>query len=83
MKRIIFIFSILMACTFMAQAQPQITFDTKVKELGYVLWRNPVTVKYEFTSTGDKPLVISRVSSSCDVLRSTGQRLRCRQAARG
>lgn len=65
MKRIIFIFSILMACTFMAQAQPQITFDTKVKELGYVLWRNPVTVKYEFTNTGDKPLVISRVSSSC------------------
>ena len=54
-----------MACTFMAQAQPQITFDTKVKELGYVLWRNPVTVKYEFTNTGDKPLVISRVSSSC------------------
>ena len=35
------------------------------KDLGYVLWRTPATVTYQFTNTGDKPLVISNVTTSC------------------
>lgn len=47
------------------QAQPKISIDTRSRELGYVLWRNPATVTYSFTNTGDKPLVISNVTTSC------------------
>lgn len=65
MKRILFILNILFAAVLAAQAQPKITFDKNVQELGYVLWRNPVTITYHFTNTGDKPLVISKVTSSC------------------
>lgn len=65
MKRILFIISILLAGVVMVNAQSKITFDNSIKELGYVLWRNPVTVTYQFTNTGDKPLVVSRVTSSC------------------
>lgn len=65
MKRILFLFNILFAVVLVAQAQPKITFDKNVQELGYVLWRNPVTITYNFTNTGDKPLVISKVTSSC------------------
>lgn len=42
MKRILFLFNILFAVVLVAQAQPKITFDKNVQELGYVLWRNPV-----------------------------------------
>ena len=65
MKRILFLFNILFAVVLVAQAQPTITFDKNVQELGYVLWRNPMTITYNFTNTGDKPLVISKVTSSC------------------
>lgn len=65
MKRILFLFNILFAVVLVAQAQPKITFDKNVQELGYVLWRNPVTITYNFTNMGDKPLVISKVTSSC------------------
>lgn len=46
MKRILFILNILFAAVLAAQAQPKITFDKNVQELGYVLWRNPVTITY-------------------------------------
>lgn len=65
MKRVLFVFSILFAAVLAAGAQPEITFDRNVQELGYILWRNPVTVSYPFTNTGDKPLVISNVTASC------------------
>ena len=48
-----------------AKAQPQITFERHQQELGYVIWRKPATIVYEFTNTGDKPLVISNVTTSC------------------
>ena len=38
MKRILFLFNILFAVVLVAQAQPKITFDKNVQELGYVLW---------------------------------------------
>lgn len=53
------------------QAQPQITFQQEKQELGYVLWRNPVTVNYEFTNTGDRPLVVSNVTTSCGCTSAT------------
>lgn len=65
MKRLFFIICILNIITTLANAQPKISFDTKSQDIGYILWRNPTTVKYRFTNTGDKPLVISNVTVSC------------------
>ncbi len=65
MKRIYFILSIFLFITLISQAQPRISFDKTTQNLGYVLWRNPATVVYNFTNTGDKPLVISNVTTSC------------------
>jgi hypothetical protein len=46
-------------------AQAQITFDKKVHDFGAVLWKNPVTATFTITNSGDKPLVISNVTTSC------------------
>lgn len=70
MKRFLFLFSILFAVNIAVMAQPQITFDDQSQDLGYLLWRNPVTVKYGFTNTGDKPLVISNVTVSCGCMKA-------------
>lgn len=65
MKRILLLAGILIAVSSVLQAQPKIKFEKETQELGYVLWRNPVTVTYHFTNDGDKPLVISNVTTSC------------------
>lgn len=65
MKRTLYIFGLLSMLSLALYAQPQIEFDKKVQELGYVLWNKPVTITYNFTNTGNKPLVISKVYSSC------------------
>ena len=65
MKRILFIALGFLMIGINVWAQPKITFEKDIQELGYVLWRNPVTVVYNFTNTGKSPLVISNVTSSC------------------
>ena len=49
-------------CSF---AQPKADFDKKRHDFGAVLWKNPVTATFKITNGGDKPLVISHVSTSC------------------
>lgn len=71
MKRILFLLMIWSAVALAGKAQPKITFDREQQDLGYVLWRNPVTVTYAFTNTGDKPLVISNVTTSCGCTKAT------------
>ncbi len=46
-------------------AQPRINFDKKVYDFGDIPWKVPVTAEFTLTNTGDKPLVITRVSTSC------------------
>lgn len=53
------------AMTAMTFAQPKIKFIQEAKDLGTVLWRNPVTLTYQFKNTGDKSLVVSNVTTSC------------------
>lgn len=74
MKQIIYILGMMMATLQALQAQPKITFKQDKQELGYILWRQPVTVNYEFTNTGDKPLVISNVTTSCGCATATWTR---------
>lgn len=56
--------SALMALPLMASAQ-QITAVNQVIDCGQVVYKNPVTVEYEIRNTGDKPLTISKVLTSC------------------
>ena len=65
MKRIIGTIGLLAVCCLATMAQAQISFDKKVHEFGVVLWKNPVTATFEVTNNGDKPLVISNVTTSC------------------
>ena len=65
MKRIILIINLLVIFCMSGWAQAQITFDKKVHDFGAVLWKNPVTATFTITNSGDKPLVISNVTTSC------------------
>lgn len=65
MKRIILIINLLVVFCMSGWAQAQITFDKKVHDFGAVLWKNPVTATFTITNSGDKPLVISNVTTSC------------------
>lgn len=65
MKRIYTLLFVCFVACMSLWAQPKISFDMTTKDLGYVLWRTPATVTYQFTNTGDKPLVISNVTTSC------------------
>lgn len=47
------------------QAQPKALFDKTTYEFGTILWKNPVTATFKITNKGDKPLVISNVTTSC------------------
>lgn len=65
MKRITLILSLLMVVTFALQAQPKASFDKTTHEFGTILWKNPATATFKITNDGDKPLVISNVTTSC------------------
>lgn len=65
MKRIYLFITWLVLAVTAVQAQPKIAFDQETKDLGYVLWKNPTAITFQFTNTGDKPLVISNVTTSC------------------
>lgn len=45
---------------------PQITWATDAKDLGQIPQGVPVTVNFEFTNTGNAPLIISNVKPACD-----------------
>jgi archaellum component FlaF (FlaF/FlaG flagellin family) len=54
---------LMMASALMAQ--PRIAFDRTRHDFGYIMWKQPVTTTFTFTNTGDQPLVISNVTTSC------------------
>lgn len=49
----------------MGHAQPVAKFDAQDKNIGMLLWKQPATVHYQLTNTGNQPLVIERVVPSC------------------
>lgn len=51
--------------SFQALAQPKASFDKEMYECGMVLWKNPVTATFTVKNEGNKPLVISKVTTSC------------------
>ena len=47
--------------------RPKALFDKTTHEFGTILWKNPVTATFKITNKGDKPLVISNVTTSCEM----------------
>lgn len=65
MKQIFVTILLWTAACLTGLAQPKATFDKEVQELGIVLWKHPATATFKVTNDGDKPLVISNVTTSC------------------
>ncbi|GEM_PF-1429674 len=49
----------------MLMAQPKVSFDKDEAKFGDILWKKPVTATFHVTNTGNKPLVITNVTTSC------------------
>lgn len=60
----ILLYSILFA-TSSVFAQPRISSNTERVNLNRIEWKKPVKVEYLITNSGDKPLVINKVITSC------------------
>lgn len=65
MKHFIISLVIALITAVAAKAQPQITFDNTIQELGTLLWHTPHTAMFKVTNKGTKDLVISNVRTDC------------------
>ena len=65
MKQNICTFLLCLVVCVTAVAQPKAVFDKQEHEFGVVLWKHPVTATFQVKNDGDKPLVISNVTTSC------------------
>lgn len=65
MKYLLTIITLASLSTSLAIAQAKIEFDKKVHDFGEVLWKKPATATFTITNIGDKPLVLSNVTTSC------------------
>lgn len=65
MKRsLLFIFTLLIV-TLAAVAQPRLSSNKETHNFGQIEWKRPVTVEYTITNTGNQPLVLTNVTTSC------------------
>ncbi len=65
MKRFTLIIGLLMVACLSVMSQARVTFDKKTHNFGLILWKTPVTATFQVKNEGDKPLVISNVTTSC------------------
>jgi hypothetical protein len=68
MKKILILFTLLVGATFLANAQSapaEFKFEKESHNFGKVVLGTPVSVDFVFTNTGDLPLIISKVETSC------------------
>ena len=65
MRKIVWLLLLFMGMTVTLHAQPKINFQKSVHEFGVILWKNPSKAVFKLKNTGDKPLVISKVATSC------------------
>ncbi|TXK73823.1 DUF1573 domain-containing protein [Mesonia sp. HuA40] len=64
MKKI-FLVAVVLMTSFAMQAQAEIAFEQETIDYGNVAYDSDGLRTFVFTNTGDEPLVISRVSSTC------------------
>ncbi|WP_455593230.1 DUF1573 domain-containing protein [Bacteroides sp.] len=65
MKRNIILLFSLLTVSLSAMAQPRISSNKETHHFGQIEWKRPVTVEYTITNTGNKPLVLTNVTTSC------------------
>lgn len=61
-------FSFIYICCFFALtllAQPRLSSNKETHKFGQIEWKHPVKVEYVITNTGNQPLVLSNVTTSC------------------
>ena len=66
MKKLYALIGLLLVCTLNMMAQPRLTSNTQEHNFGQIQWKQPVSVTYTITNTGNEPLVMSNVTASCD-----------------
>ncbi len=74
MKRLINTMLLLLAMTLTTEAQDNDYAEITFKEISYNFGtikesKGPVTHKFEFTNTGNKPLILTNVTASCGCTR--------------
>lgn len=65
MKRNLLLIITFFTLTLTAFAQPRISSNKETHNFGQIEWKRPVTVEYTITNTGNKPLVLTNVTTSC------------------
>lgn len=65
MKRSLLSIVTLFIVTLSAIAQPRISSNKETHTFGQIEWKKPVSVEYTISNTGDKPLVLTNVTTSC------------------
>lgn len=65
MKRSLLSIFSLFSITLAVVAQPRISSNKEVHNFGQIEWKNPVSVEYTITNTGNQPLVLTNVTTSC------------------
>lgn len=51
--------------TLVMYAQPSATFDATRRDMGTIMWNNTSTAEFTITNSGNKPLIISDVTTAC------------------
>ena len=65
MKRFLFTILSLFVLTLSLIAQPRLSSNKNTFNFGQIEWKHPVTANYIITNTGDQPLIISNITTSC------------------
>ena len=65
MKRSLCTLFLLLTITIAAIAQSRVTSNKNNHNFGQIQWKEPVTAEYIITNTGDQPLIISNITTSC------------------
>ena len=65
MKRSISFIITLFIITLSVIAQPRLSSNKETHNFGQIEWKRPVTVEYTITNTGNQPLVLTNVTTSC------------------
>lgn len=65
MKRSLLSILSLLTVALAAVTQPRISSNKETHNFGQIEWKRPVTVEYTITNTGNQPLVLTNVTTSC------------------
>ena len=68
MKKVILLFTLMfgIGVAVNAQAKPaEFKFDKETFDFGMIVANKPAVVDFKFTNTGDEPLIITKVETSC------------------